>query len=95
MGPMPLLDDAAVVAALDGLPGWTRAGDEIVRTYERASFPDAIALVVRIAFLAELADHHPDIDVRWRTVRVAVTTHDAGGLTEKDINLARDIERIA
>ena len=68
-----------------------RAGDEIVRTFECASFPDTIAFVVRIGFFAERADHHPDLDIRWRKVRAALTTHDAGGLTALDIELARDI----
>ena len=68
-----------LAAALAALPGWERAGDEIVRTFECASFPDAIAFVVRIGFFAERADHHPDLDIRWRKVRAALTTHDAGG----------------
>jgi len=95
MVPMPLLPDADVDSALAALAGWSRAGAEIEKTFERASFPDAVAFVVRIGFLAERADHHPDIDVRWRRVRVALSTHDAGGLTDKDIDLARQIEEIA
>jgi 4a-hydroxytetrahydrobiopterin dehydratase len=94
MGSMALLDDAEIAAALDGLPGWTRAGSEIVKTFERASFADAIAFVVRIGFLAERADHHPDLDLRWRKVRVALTSHDAGGLTKRDVSLARGIEEL-
>ncbi len=54
----------------------------------------AVAFVVRIGFFAEHADHHPDLDVRWKRVRVALTTHDAGGLTAKDIDLAREIQGI-
>jgi len=95
MGSMPLLSDAEVTAALGSLPGWSRSGHEIVKTYELASFPDAIAFVVRIGFLAEAVDHHPDLDVRWRNVRVALTTHDSGGLTDKDADLARRIEGTA
>jgi len=97
MGPMrdPLLDDAAITAALDTLPGWTRTGNEIEKTYECASFPAAISFVVGIGFAAEAADHHPDLDIRWRRVRVALTTHDSGGLTERDVALARTIEGIA
>jgi 4a-hydroxytetrahydrobiopterin dehydratase len=94
MGPMPrpsLLTDAELAAALAALPGWEHAGAEIVRTFECASFPDAIAFVVRIGFFAERADHHPDIDIRWRKVRAALTTHDADGLTALDIELAREI----
>ncbi len=85
------LSDPEIAAELAALPGWERTGDEIVRTFECASFPDAIAFVVRIGFFAERADHHPDLDIRWRKVRAALTTHDAGGLTALDLELARDI----
>jgi 4a-hydroxytetrahydrobiopterin dehydratase len=86
------LADTDVESALAGLPGWERSGEEIVKVFERPSFADAIAFVVRVGFLAEAADHHPDLDVRWRRVRVALTTHDAGGLTALDVDLARRIE---
>ena len=92
---MALLSEAEVQSALAALPGWARVGDEILKAFERASFPDAISFVVRIGFLAEKADHHPDLDVRWRTVRVALTTHDAGGLTDQDVALANGIEAVA
>jgi len=94
MGRMPLLSDAEVESALAVLPGWSRSGDEIEKTFERASFADAIAFVVRIGFLAEAADHHPDVDIRWRRVRVALTTHDSGGLTTNDTDLATKIEEL-
>jgi 4a-hydroxytetrahydrobiopterin dehydratase len=90
-----VLDDAAVATALAELPGWGREGDTIVKQFQLASFPDAVAFVVRVGFLAEQANHHPDLDVRWRNVRVALTTHDAGGLTELDMALAREIEAVA
>ncbi|MCU1467164.1 MAG: pterin-4-alpha-carbinolamine dehydratase [Actinomycetia bacterium] len=95
MGRTPLLSEAEVGSALAALPGWTRKDAEIEKTFERASFPDAIAFVVRIGFLAEAADHHPDLDVRWRKVRVALTTHDSGGLTANDFELAQQIEAAA
>src|SRR5690349_1282227 len=98
MGPMPRpsrLADEEVQQALASLAGWDRSGDEIVKTYECPAFADAIAFVVRIGFFAEKADHHPDLDVRWRKVKVALTTHDAGGLTELDVALARQIESVA
>jgi 4a-hydroxytetrahydrobiopterin dehydratase len=91
---MATLSDAEITAALAALPGWSREGDEIVKTFDRETFPGAIAFVVRIGFLAEKADHHPDLDVRWKRVRVALSTHDAGGLTAKDFELAREIEGI-
>ncbi len=89
------LDDAAVAAALAELPGWTREGDAIVTRYAAKGFPEAIAFVTRVGFLAEAIDHHPDLDIRWRWVRVLLTTHDAGGLTAKDVRLAGEIAAAA
>ncbi|HEX5615828.1 MAG TPA: 4a-hydroxytetrahydrobiopterin dehydratase [Acidimicrobiia bacterium] len=86
------LDAAQIAESLAALPAWARDDDTIVRTYELDSFAAAIAFVVRIGFLAEAADHHPDLDVRWRKVHVALTTHDAGGITAQDFALARQIE---
>ncbi len=91
---MPRLTDDEIDRALAELPGWQRHGDEIVRSVQLASFPAAIAVVNRIAEMAEAADHHPDIDIRYRTLRLALTTHDEGGLTSKDIDLARQIEQV-
>jgi 4a-hydroxytetrahydrobiopterin dehydratase len=89
------LDDDTAAARLAELPEWERHDDEIVRTYECPDFPAAIAFVVRIGFLAEAKDHHPDLDVRWRRVKVALTTHDAGGLTDSDFELAAQIDGVA
>jgi len=86
------LDDDQISTRLSTLPGWERVGDEIVKTFELPTFPDAIAFVGRIAERAEAADHHPDLDIRYRKVRVALSTHDAGGLTELDFDLAAEIE---
>lgn len=91
---MKTLPDAQITDALAALSGWARAGDEIVKTFDLGTFPAAIAFVVRVGFLAERADHHPDLDVRWKNVRVALTSHDAGGLTERDFDLARAIESL-
>src|SRR5262249_44697269 len=91
MGVMPL-DDDRITERLASLPGWTREGDEIVKTFELPTFPDAITFVTRIADRAEAANHPPDLDIRYRKVRVALSTHDAGGLTEKDFDLATEIE---
>lgn len=90
---MALLDAAAVSAALADLPGWEADGDAIVRTAELPGFPAAIAVVGRVAEIAEARDHHPDIDVRWRTLTFRCSTHSAGGVTEKDVELAREISR--
>jgi len=91
---MPPLADAEISAALEALAGWERVGDENVNTFEFASFADAISFVVRVGFLAESADHHPDIDIRWRKVGIALTTHSANGLTNRDFDLATEIEAI-
>jgi 4a-hydroxytetrahydrobiopterin dehydratase len=88
------LGDAEITSGLSTLSGWQRDGDAIVKAYECASFADAVAFVVRIGFLAEKANHHPDLDVRWRTVRVVLSSHDAGGITERDFSLAQEIEAI-
>ena len=89
------LDDDAVAARLTELPGWERTGDEIVRTFDCGDFPAAIAFVVRVGFLAEAKDHHPDLDVRWRRVKIALTTHDVGGLSDWDFELAAQIDAVA
>jgi 4a-hydroxytetrahydrobiopterin dehydratase len=93
--PEPKLSDDEVRDGLAGLPGWAREGDEIVKVYELASFTDAIDFVGRIAELAEAANHHPDLDIRYRKVRVALSTHDSGGLTALDLALAGRIEGAA
>lgn len=92
---MDRLSDAEIDRHLADRPGWSRVGVEIRRTFGCTSFPDAIAFVVRIGFLAEAANHHPDLDIRWRTVHVALTTHDAGGLTTNDFELADAISASA
>jgi 4a-hydroxytetrahydrobiopterin dehydratase len=74
--------------------GWTRSGSVIFREVELASFPQAIEVVDRVAVLAEAADHHPDIDIRWRTVTFRLSTHSAGGLTAKDFALATQIDEV-
>jgi 4a-hydroxytetrahydrobiopterin dehydratase len=89
---MATLSDDQIDQGLHDLPGWTRDADEIGKTFELASFPDAIGFVTRVGFLAESADHHPDLDIRWRKVRVALSTHSEGGITAKDLTLAGEIE---
>ena len=94
MEAMPPLADAEIAVALAALPDWTREGDEIVKTFECASFPAAVAFVVQIGFVAEKADHHPDLDIRWRKVKVALSTHSDGGLTNRDFDLATEIDAL-
>jgi 4a-hydroxytetrahydrobiopterin dehydratase len=92
MGVVAKLSDDDLRRGLSGLEGWRREGDEIVRDYELETFPAAIGFVTRIAELAEEANHHPDLDIRYNRVRVALSTHDAGGLTQRDLDLAGRIE---
>ena len=89
-----LLDDDRVTAALDGLNGWQRDGDAIVRTAELPSFPSAIEAVRAVAEIAETRNHHPDIDIRWCTLTFRCSTHSAGGITQLDIDLAAQIDRV-
>jgi len=92
---MAKLADDDVQNGLATLPGWSRDGDTIVKEFKFDGFGDAIAFVVRLAFKAEKADHHPDVDVRYNRVRVALSTHSEGGVTAKDLALAAEIEGAA
>jgi 4a-hydroxytetrahydrobiopterin dehydratase len=90
------LDDAAVAAALAGpdAPAWELVDGTLVKRVACPSFPAALDFVVAVGRLAEEADHHPDIDIRWRTVTLVLVTHDAGGLTELDLSLARAVDAL-
>ncbi|TQC43861.1 4a-hydroxytetrahydrobiopterin dehydratase [Rhodococcus sp. WS4] len=90
-----LLSDGEIDTALAELPGWQRAGDSLVRTVESPSFPEAVELVRKVAEAAEAANHHPDIDIRWRKVTYTLSTHSAGGLTQRDLDLAAQIDSLA
>ena len=76
------------------IPGWELQDKEITRTFEFPAYLDGISFVDQIAKLAEDADHHPDIDIRWRKVHLLLTTHSAGGLTELDMELAEKIDAV-
>ena len=91
-----LLTQEEIDAALGGdLRAWTQRGNSITRSVKAASFLAGIDLVRRVAEAAENADHHPDIDIRWRTLTFTLSTHSAGGLTVKDLDLAGRIDRLA
>ncbi|WP_377640843.1 4a-hydroxytetrahydrobiopterin dehydratase [Oryzobacter terrae] len=90
-----LLSDDEVTTQLEGLPGWTREGDAIVASIEAPDFPAAVRIVVAAADEAEQMNHHPDIDIRWRTTSWLLTSHDAGGLTQLDVELAHRISAAA
>ncbi len=91
---MELLSEEALSAALDGL-GWQREGDSLVKVVKRKDFGEAMVFVNAVAQLAEAANHHPDIDIRWNTVTLRLSTHSAGGLTQHDIDLAAAIDGLA
>ena len=91
MGRPTRLAEAEIARRLATLPGWTRAGDTISRTFTFTGFPDAVAFVDRIVAPAEAMDHHPDLDVRYNRVTVTLATHSAGGLTAFDFDLAAQI----
>ncbi len=92
---MTRLTDAEIAAAIAPLPGWERRGDAIVKSFSFEKFADGIGFVDRVAAEADKADHHPDIDVRWTTVTMTLSTHSAGGLTKRDFALAAVIDRLA
>ncbi len=92
---MPTLPDEEVRTRLGDLPGWELGQGEIVREFRLADFREAVTFVVRLSYEAEAANHHPDLDIRWNRVRVALSTHSEGGVTGKDIDLARTITSLA
>ena len=83
-----------LAAALSGLPLWSVNTDGLRRTVQLPSFRDAVAAINAIADVAEEMDHHPDIDLRWRTLHLSVVTHSAGGVTDNDLQLARRIDAL-
>ncbi|RKN17991.1 4a-hydroxytetrahydrobiopterin dehydratase [Micromonospora musae] len=89
-----VLTAEAVEQELGGLDGWSGDPTGISRSVELAGFPAAIAVVDRVAETAEQLDHHPDIDIRWRTVTFRCVTHSVGGVTRRDVDLARRIDEI-
>ncbi len=90
-----LLTDDEIARQLADLPGWSRDADSLVASIEAPDFPAAITLVDAVAGEAERLNHHPDIDIRWRTTHWRLSTHDAGGITQLDIELAHRIAECA
>ena len=90
--PAARLVDAEIELALAGLPGWNRDGDALLRAYKFADFIHAFAFMTRVALLAERADHHPEWSNVYNRVTVRLTTHDASGVTARDVDLARAID---
>ena len=90
-----LLTDEEITRQLADLPEWSRDGDTLRARYDAPDFLAGIRLVQEVALLAEAMDHHPDIDVRWRTVSFALSTHSEGGLTQLDVELAHELAQEA
>ena len=90
----PRLSPDDVAAALSQLPRWAGGPDGIERTLELPTFRAAVEAISVVADVAEQLDHHPDMDLRWTRVRIAVVTHSAGGLTELDLELARRVDAL-
>ena len=89
------MEPPKIILALSALPQWQRDGEIISRTFVFKDFPAAMKFVNLVAELAEQAQHHPDVDIRWNKVTLALTTHDAGGLTEKDFALAKQCDALS
>jgi len=88
------LSDLEIQRALGGLPGWSRRGDVLTKTFTFERFADGIAFINRVAKSADEMNHHPDIDVRYTKITIALSTHDAGGITQSDLQLAERIEKV-
>ena len=86
---------AQIKSALAKIPDWKKEDALISRTFQFKDFPAAMKFVNAVAVAAERAWHHPDIDIRWNKVTLALTTHDAGGLTQKDFDLAREFDQLS
>jgi 4a-hydroxytetrahydrobiopterin dehydratase len=91
----PRLSDLEIQRALGSLPGWSRRGDVLVKTFTWPTFADGIDFVQRVARAADAVNHHPDIDIRYTKVVCSLSTHDAGGITNADLALAATIETLA
>ena len=92
---MAPLSDIEIQRGLGSLPGWARKGNALVKSYHFATFPKGIDFIRRVADVAESMNHHPDIDVRYTKVSFVLSSHDAGGVTDRDFALASRIEELA
>jgi len=91
---MPTLSEEDIAKRLAEVPKWTRVGNAIERTWKFKDFKEAMRFINRVAELAEAANHHPDIWNSWNRVKLTLTTHDSGGLTNRDFNLAKKIDAL-
>lgn len=91
---MERIPESEVGQWMERVPNWQRIGNEIERTFTFKNFREALAFVVHVGLLAERMNHHPDIEIRYRQVTLRLSTHSAGGLTEKDFLLAQQIDAL-
>ena len=91
---MARLSDAEIDERLGGMDGWERSGDAIVKQFDNGDFKGSVDFVNRLTPEAEDMNHHPDLEISWKTVTVTITTHSEGGLTENDFELARRIQAL-
>ncbi|HUN37961.1 MAG TPA: 4a-hydroxytetrahydrobiopterin dehydratase [Trebonia sp.] len=91
---MTLLTSDQVEVQLTATPGWALADGQIVRTVTKKDFGDALRYVNAVGYLAEKANHHPDIAISWNKVTLSLVSHSAGGLTEQDFDLARSVNAL-
>lgn len=91
---MAKLSDIEIQSGLKQLKGWERKGNAIVKQYKFPAFADGIRFVVRVAEAADAADHHPDIDIRYTTVTMSLSTHSQGGITKNDLEMAGKIDEL-
>jgi 4a-hydroxytetrahydrobiopterin dehydratase len=89
---MAKLMNAKIQKELKYLTGWVKRKNEIRKKFEFKDFVQAMGFVNSVALLAERANHHPDIDIRWNKVHLVLSTHSEGGITQKDISMAKEIE---
>jgi 4a-hydroxytetrahydrobiopterin dehydratase len=92
---MALLPDSEVEERLSGLEGWSREGDAITKTFENGDFVGSVKFVDSLVKPAEGMGHHPDLELSWDKVKVSITNHAQGGLTENDFELAGKIDALA
>jgi 4a-hydroxytetrahydrobiopterin dehydratase len=91
---MAKLSEAEISERMEKMVGWKHEGEAIQKTFKLPSFPAAIAFVTHVGFLAESAVHHPDVDIRYNNVTISLSTHDVGGISDKDFDLASAIDEI-
>jgi 4a-hydroxytetrahydrobiopterin dehydratase len=91
---MPRLSESDIDERLEGLDGWERSGDAIVKEFDNADFKGSVDFVNRLTPEAEEMNHHPDLEISWSTVKVSLSTHSQGGLTDNDFELARRIDSL-